>query len=72
MVGLGKVVFDVVLAVDPVEADNPVAGLWCLRFSGSSWFLRHHDETKTLLKSQPQIWEIGADREQLATNQIVN
>jgi hypothetical protein len=25
MVGLGKVVFDVVLAVDLVEADNPIA-----------------------------------------------
>ena len=30
MVGLGQVVFDVVLAVDLVEADNPIAGIWRL------------------------------------------
>ena len=30
MVGLGQAVFDVVLAVDLVEADNPIAGIWRL------------------------------------------
>jgi hypothetical protein len=31
LVGLGQVVFDVVLAADLVEAENSVAGLWRLR-----------------------------------------
>jgi len=30
MVGLGQAVFDVVLAGDLVEADNPIAGIWRL------------------------------------------
>jgi len=32
----------------------------------ASSFLRQCDETKTLLKSQYQIWAIGADAEQLS------
>lgn len=45
--------------------DHPLGGLFC---AGVFWFhasfLRHYDETKTLLKSQHQFGDIGADGEQ--------
>ena len=63
MVGLGQAVFDGVLGADLIEAENSVAGLRRLSFSGPSWFLRHDDDTNTLLKSLPQPWDRGADGE---------
>ena len=63
MVGLGQAVFDGVLGADLIEAENSVAGLWRLSFSGPSGFLRHDDDTNTLLKSLPQTWDRGADGE---------
>lgn len=63
VVGRGQVVLDVILVADLIEAESPVASLWRLSISGSSCSLHHDDETKTLLKSQSQIWDIGADGE---------
>jgi iron complex outermembrane recepter protein len=34
----------------------------------SSSFLRHYDETKTLATSQPHLWDIGPDGEQVPVN----